>query len=212
MRRLSILLPILVVCCTTQSSSPPATTTVSEAPATPQITVATPPPPVPEEGLRPNENLIFGHNYKFALATPAGLNSDAELARNLRIDAIFYPPGSGWNDELSLSSRVLPKTATAGLAEVITQDEAEYKDATPAVVVTEQPPIPLSNGAQARVRYFVEDPHSLHEAVAYIDQRDTVALIVLRGNSDEQFKKSLPLFDALVRSYRNLDNTSAGSH
>jgi hypothetical protein len=166
--------------------------------------------PVPEEGLRPNENLIFGHGYKFALVTPTGLLSDSELARNLRIAALFYPPGSSWNDALALTSRVLEKTSTSGLAEIVAQDEAQYREATPAVEISDQPSIPLSTGASARVRSFRDEPHSLHEVVAYIDQSTTVALVVLRTNSDEEFKKGMPLFDALVRSYRNLDVPAGG--
>jgi hypothetical protein len=203
MRRLSILFPLLAVCCATQPSAPvpstpPAVTTL------PTTTTAVPPAPAAEEGIGPNENLVFGHDFKFALTTPPGLVTDSELARNLRFAAIFYPPGSSWNDELALSARVLDKSATVGLAEVMAQDEAQYKDVNPGIEITDQPPIPLSTGKEARVRYFRFESNSLHEAVAYIDQPQTVALIVLRTNSDEEFKKALPLFDGLVRSYRNL--------
>lgn len=208
MRRLSILLPLLIIGCATRHPSP-----APVASAAPQTAVIAPQPPAPEEGLRPNENLIFGHNYKFALTTPVGLVSDGELARNLRIDAIFYPPGSSWNDALALSSRVMEKTDGVGLPEIMAQDEAQYKQSTPAVEITEQPAIPLSTGAEAKVRYFRDEAHSLHEAVAYVDQPKTGALIVLRANSDEEFKKGMPLFDALVRSYRNLDaSTAEGVH
>jgi hypothetical protein len=208
MRRLSIFSLLLVVSCATQQ--PSGAPTPQPATTAPQAEVVAPSAPAPEEGLRPNENLIFGHGYKFALVTPAGLISDGELARNLRIGALFYPPGSSWNDALAFTARVVEKTATAGLAEIVAQDEAQYKESTPAVEISEQPSIPLSSGASARVRSFRDEPHSLNEAVAYIDQSKTVALVVLRANSNEEFKKGWPLFDALVRSYRNLEVPAGG--
>lgn len=207
MRRLSIFLLLLIVSCATQQPSPAPTPTATTAP---RVEAVAPQAPAPEEGLRPNEILIFGHGYKFALVTPTGLLSDSELAKNLRVVAIFYPPGGSWNDALALSARVLEKTPTVGLAEIVAQDEAQYKDSTPGVQISDLPSIPLSTGASARVRSFREEPHSLNEAVAYIDQSKTVALIVLRGNSDEDFKKGMPLFEALVRSYRNLEVPAGG--
>jgi hypothetical protein len=212
MRKLSILLFLTVISCSSQQQSPapvPRTTAAAAAEVPPPAVVA-PPVPVVEEGLRPNENLIFGHNYKFALVTPVGMMTDPELARNLRIDAVFYPPEGSWNDAVALTTRVMQKTATVGFAEIVAQDEAQYKTSTPAVEISEQAPIPLPEGASVRVRYFRDDFHSLHEAVAYLDRPKTVILIVLRGNSDEEFKKGLPLLDTLVRSYRNLDVSSAG--
>ena len=176
----------------------------------PQTTVAAPTAPLVEEGIRPNENLIFGHDYKFAVTTPDGLISDSELARNLRVGAIFYRPGSAWNDELALTARVMPKGATVGLPEIMAQDDAQYKEVNPGIEVSDQPSIPLSNGKEARVRYFRFVSNSLHEAVAYIDQPATVVLIVLRTNDDEEFKKGLPILDTLVRSYRNLSASAGG--
>jgi len=155
-------------------------------------------------GLGDNDAVLYGDNYVFAVARPQGWTVDAESAKDLGVDAVFFPAGSSWQGPVTMYPRIWQKAASLTLADVMDDDLQQYRQANPSVAVEEGSSISISPSISGRVRYFKSATPELHEAVAYIDQSQTVAVLVLRATTEPRFKEALPAFEAFVRSYRAL--------
>jgi hypothetical protein len=156
-------------------------------------------------GLRENESVLSGRNYVFALTSPPNWIADSEAGRGAGVDTVFYPSGSSWNGPVSFYPRVWQKNPGDTVATVIAADLAQYQMASPDVEMMERPAIPISVSATGQLRLYRSQAHGLREAVAYIDQSQTVVLLVLRAKDDTVFERSLQSFEEFVRSYRPLE-------
>lgn len=59
----------------------------------------------------------------------------------------------------------------------------------------------LSDNKAAIVKYFYDSTNSNYEAVAYIDEKSVVVLIVLSSRDREDYESSIEPFKDLVSSY-----------
>jgi pantothenate synthetase len=150
-------------------------------------------------GLSEDECVLYGEDYLFALTKPSGWIVDTEVGKEHGIDAVFAPA----DGSVSIYPQVWQKQGTLTLTDVIEQDLAEFRRATPEVEALEAPQMRLADGLMVSVRRFDLGQGS-REAVAYIDQLLVVVVIVLRAEDAAAFERAWPAFEALVQSYRPL--------
>jgi hypothetical protein len=148
--------------------------------------------------------LMFGNGFGFWLEPPAGWVLDASAGRANGAYGTFYRQGESWRAGAAVmyaSSMSKSNDGVADAAAAAAKDAASLRAESPGMRVEEAPALPTGDGRTALVRYFRAAPGGNVEAVAYVDEHDVVALVVLSARSEQAFAAALPDFARLVATY-----------
>ncbi len=149
--------------------------------------------------------IVYGKDHVFALSAPKGWVLDNTSGVKMGLHAVFYPKGSSWeNSAAVMYANTIRKNLDQKetLNQVIEADLDGYKKHSPTVKVADAGQLPTKHEAQkAIVKYFSGDRNGRFEAVAYIDEKKTVIVLVLTAKTKKDFEDALPNFKELVASY-----------
>jgi hypothetical protein len=139
------------------------------------------------------------------VVVPGGWVADDSSGMGARIRVVFYPRGETWKTA-STVMYVNPFHQDAGavkpVEQMIARDLDDFHKHSPTGKVITAEPIKTRNGQTGQVRYFAPDGNRPLEAVAYMEEKTLVNLIVLSAREPEAFKRALPAFHDLVFQYR----------
>jgi hypothetical protein len=149
--------------------------------------------------------IVYGSGHAFAIEAPDGWVLDNAAGKSQGLQAVFYREGSDW---VSAKGVMYTNAATKGkgpetLQELIDYDVAQFRARAPQLKVTAGHDLATGSG-KAVVRLFEGDEHGNFEAVAYIDEKSTIVMLVLTARTRELFEKEYPSFEKLVGSYEFL--------
>ena len=149
--------------------------------------------------------IVYGKDHAFAIAAPRGWILDSESGKSQGLHAVFYETGSDWASAMNVmytnSARKCEGQRT--VEELMAYDLAQFRKHSPTLEVTEPSSIPTRKGT-ALVRRFTGDQHGNYEAVAYIDEEQTIIMLVLSSRTKNGFDEAYPSFEELVKSYQFL--------
>lgn len=148
--------------------------------------------------------LLFGDDHVFAVTPPTGwmVDDTSGLGSNIRV--VLYPKGSRWKDAstvMYVNPLHAEKNAPVSLVQMVNRDADSFRKAVPGGRVTAAPALTTDRKQTAQVRYFSKPGAEPDEAVAYIEEKGLVMLLVMSSKSAAGFKSALPAFQQLVRSY-----------
>jgi len=149
--------------------------------------------------------IVHGEQHAFLIEAPPGWVLDNQSGVSQGLNAVFYPKGSSWSEASAVMYASMAGKKKEGLntvQEVIDHDLAKFKRGNPKITMTKGRPIKTADGKTAQVCLFRGDQWGNQEAVAYINEKNVVAILVLSSRSQSDFQKSLPAFEKLVASYR----------
>lgn len=154
-----------------------------------------------KDGTKIPGGLFFGAGHAYILNAPKGWVLDNVSGRSQGLVGVFYPKGGSWENSLAVMySRVQPREGRTFDA-MIKEDLAFMQKQKPALKVSEQLPIPYGrHGKKASIRYLDSGPREF-EAVAYMEEKNWVVLVVLTARSQEERSSALPAFRELVQSF-----------
>ncbi len=137
----------------------------------------------------------------FSLDAPSGWVEDNSVALDNRLNAVYYPENSSWNESSTvIYSNIEDLNEEKTMKDIITWDIANYKIGAGDLKVTTQPTINIKKGMKATVKYITGTSYESFEAVAYVQIEDHVVIVVLSSKSQEDFDKSISAFEDLVAS------------
>jgi hypothetical protein len=146
--------------------------------------------------------ILYGDDHAFFVNAPEGWVLDNTSGVSQGLHAVFYPKGESWEKAVAV---MYVNTAKRGESEtvftLIEGDTARFRQNNPDVRVEKEPPIAMSKGGKAEVRYFTGDQWGNSEAIAYIEEETIFVLIVLTSRTKEAFESAKLAFGDLVRSY-----------
>jgi hypothetical protein len=148
--------------------------------------------------------IVYGEGYAFLLEAPKGWVLDTRSGVPDGLQAVFYPRGSSWSNSPTVMYAAWANKKKEGvttLQQIIDKDVVRFKKDDPAMVITEGRPLKTGDGKTALVRLFKGDQGGNFEAVAYVDEKAGVAVLVLTCRKQTAFNKALPAFEKLVSSY-----------
>lgn len=156
--------------------------------------------------------VVYGPGHAFSLDAPAQWVLDNQSGVDQGLQAVFYPTGKSWtNSPAVMYANVYLKKdqKDENAATVAARDIADFSKHSRTFKVLDADPLPVGDLADdkprtALVKYFSGDNFGNFEAVAYINESKVVVMLVLSARKEEEFKKSLPIFAELVRSYHFL--------
>jgi hypothetical protein len=148
--------------------------------------------------------LLYGQDHAIAFDTPPNWVLDNKSGVEQGLYAVFYPTGSTWANSITIMylNTIVKKGRT--FDQVLAGDAAAFKNTTKM----DAGAFPTGDGKKAVVRYFMPTGQGNYEAVAYVNEKNIVALLVMSSRDKAHFQASLPSFQKLIGSYHFLDKTS----
>ena len=149
--------------------------------------------------------IVYGKEHAFLIEAPEGWVLDNKSGVSQGSHAVFYPKGSSWSEAPAVMYANTANKKDKGITtaqELIDIDFAKFKKKNPSIVMTESRSLKTGDGKTALVRLFQGDQWGNSEAVAYIDGKAIVAILVLSSRNQAAFQDALPAFEKLVTSYR----------
>ena len=151
-----------------------------------------------------NQGLIYGEDHSFWLAAPKGWVLDNQAGVSHGLHAVFYPKGSTWaNATVVMYANVAHKgkKGEETLQTLMDGDVARFRERAPKLVVKRAKDLTTKDKKKAVVRHFSGDAWGNSEAVAYIDEKKVIVILVMTSKTKKGFEASLPAFAELVGSY-----------
>jgi hypothetical protein len=125
---------------------------------------------------------------------------------------VLYPQGSSWDQADSvIYPNIAEKQPGQTLQQLMANDLDGFRQRFPKMNVVEARDLPAGEGAAAKVRVFYGVNQGSFELVAYVDEPQVVALLVLSSRSKEALGEALPAFREVLKSYVYMDMTTGAS-
>lgn len=157
-------------------------------------------------GKQQRAALVFGDRHALTLRAPDGWMLDTRSGRAQGLQAVFYPHGERWaaSPSVMYCQVVARGKDIADRNAMIQYDQNRFRSSGPTAVIASGDSIVSGNGTRIPTSRFSGGARGTIEAVAYIEERSVVVLVVLSCRSPEIFERSLPAFRQLVGSYKFL--------
>lgn len=151
-----------------------------------------------------NGGILYGEGFAFGFQAPPGWVLDNQVAVDSGLDAVFYPRGQTWQKSPVVAYCLgRPRTAKVKTAADAVQDTLAdmHRKGNPNSKATKMPPLKLKLGGTAEIYYYTGDKFGNYEAAAYIVEEKTISYFILTSRKKDLFTRSIPAFQALVKSY-----------
>ncbi len=150
--------------------------------------------------------MLFGEDHAFAVTAESGWVLDNQSAVNQGLHMVFYPKGKTWsNSPVIIYGRSVSITHAPTIKAKVEQTVSDFRKNGSLDYSSEaKPQIVLSGGRKAEIYYYSVDQWGNYEAVAYIQETDTINFLVFHSRTNENFEKYIRDFQKIVSSYQNL--------
>ena len=147
--------------------------------------------------------IVYAEGGGFMMSGPRGWIADRAVGERLGTCCVYYPEGSTWDNAETV---MYPNIATKRegqktLKEFMANDLAGFQKDNPEMTFTDGEPISLKDKRSALVRYFYGVNQKSFEAVAYIDQENVIALIVVSPKTQKGLSNAMPLLREVLQNY-----------
>ncbi len=138
---------------------------------------------------------------------PKGWIADHETGQSMGLCCVFYPTGSTFDDAETV---IYPNIATKGpgqatLKEFMEYDLSDFREHNPGMTYEDAEDLPMKSKRVAKLRYFHGVNKGSSEAIAYIDEEKTIALIVVSSQTQKGLNGAMPLLRDILQSYAYMD-------
>jgi hypothetical protein len=182
-------------------------------PSTPAGNLSTSQLKVPSAAASPeNAAIIYSDHGGFMISVPKGWVLDRATGQKMGTCCVLYPQGSSWDQADSvIYPNIAEKQPGQTLQQLMANDLDGFRQRFPKMNVVEAHDLPAGEGAAAKVRVFYGVNQGSFELVAYVDEPQVVALLVLSSRSKEALGEALPAFREVLKSYVYMDMTTGAS-
>ena len=164
------------------------------------------------QASKENAAIIYSDHGGFMISVPKGWVLDRATGQKMGTCCVLYPQGSSWDQADSvIYPNIAEKQAGQTLQQLMASDLDGFRQRFPQMNVVEARDLPAGEGAAAKVRLFYGVNQGSFELVAYVDEPQVVALLVLSSRSKEALGEALPAFREVLKSYVYMDMTTGAS-
>ncbi|HKT67877.1 MAG TPA: hypothetical protein VJP83_00505 [Terriglobales bacterium] len=159
-----------------------------------------------------NAAIIYSDHGGFMISVPKGWVLDRAVGQKMGTCCVLYPQGSSWDQADSvIYPNIAEKQTGQTLQQLMASDLDGFRQRFPKMDVVEARDLPAGESAAAKVRVFYGVNQGSFELVAYVDEPQVVALLVLSSRSKEALGEALPAFREVLKSYVYMDMTTGAS-
>jgi hypothetical protein len=153
---------------------------------------------------------LYGQDYAFMVSAPPGWVFDDNAGRSQGVIVVFYREGESWQDGKAVMYANVTykhKGHEDTLADVIRSDIGQMRRNMPNQRAQPASALRTGVGGSATVYTFTpiksktQNSQTPWEEVAYIDGPKSVIIFVLTVRTEAAYRKTMPDFNQLVRSY-----------
>ena len=153
----------------------------------------------------PNGGIIETKTDAFFVSAPKGWVFSFEEGQRSGLEAVMYPLGSNWADAPTVfyvNTAHLNNTSQKNVNDVIEHDIERIKAANASVNIEYGTTLNTGKRKNAAITlYVLGNQYDNYEAVAYIQEDNMVAILVMSTRDHELFQRHFPDFVYLVESY-----------
>ena len=159
-----------------------------------------------------NAAIIYSDHGGFMISVPKGWVLDRATGQKMGTCCVLYPQGSTWDQaESVIYPNIAEKQPGQTLQNLMASDVSGFRQRFPKMNVAEARDLPAGDSQLAKVRFFYGVNQGSYELVAYVDEPQVVALLVLSSRSKEAMGEALPAFREVLKSYVYMDMTTGAS-
>jgi hypothetical protein len=146
--------------------------------------------------------ILTAEGGSFLIEGPKGWIADRKVGRRLGVCCVYYPRGSWDTAETVMYPNIVTKSpGRATVKALMDADLAKFRQDNPSLSYVDGQDISLPHGRTAKLRYFHGVNQRSSEAVAYIDEENIVALVVLSSKTEKGLSAALPLLRKVLETY-----------
>lgn len=159
-----------------------------------------------------NAAIIYSDHGGFMISVPKGWTLDRATGERMGTCCVLYPQGSSWDQaESVIYPNIAEKQPGQTLQQLMSNDLDGFRQRFPKMNVAEARDLPAGDSQLAKVRFFYGVNQGSYELVAYVDEPQVVALLVLSSRSKEAMGEALPAFREVLKSYVYMEMTTGAS-
>lgn len=151
--------------------------------------------------------IVYGEDWAYIIKAPSGWIMDSNTWSSRGIYALFYKQGTAFkapNPIIYINSSGLGDTSTAALGDYIKQDVQSYTS-DPNNTVTELTTFITHLKAEVRIFKFDIGHGKQYEMIGYLQQKNTVHMIILAVFSEKDMKENLSRLYEVIDSFSPMD-------
>ncbi|HLK32425.1 MAG TPA: hypothetical protein VKT29_05005 [Terriglobales bacterium] len=181
-------------------------------PATVPSAASVPKLKMPTVAEQQSAAIIYSEHGGFMVSVPKGWVLDRATGERMGTCCVLYPQGSSWDQADSvIYPNIAEKQQGQTLQQLMESDLAGFRQRFPKMNVVEARDLPAGDSQLAKVRFYYGVNQGSYELVAYVDEPQVVALLVLSSRSKEAMGEALPAFREVLKSYVYMDMASGAS-
>lgn len=152
------------------------------------------------------EGMLFGNNHAFKITATTGWVLDNQNAVSQGIHMAFYPKHKTWaNSPVIMYGRSISTSQMPNIKSQVDQTVRDFhKNNSPNYKAEKRGLVSLFEDKKAEIYYFSGDQWGNYEAVAYVQEKDTINYLVFNSREKKSFDKYIGDFYKIVSSYRNV--------
>ena len=157
--------------------------------------------------LANNTGVIWGRGHLYTLTAPKGWVLDNKSGEANGLKAVFHPEGGSWKKSPTVMyTNVFLKTAkTRSTKDLIELTKANVKVKSPKVKVEDAGKVRSLTENDIVIKRWKNNLDNI-ELVGYADINKVIVIFVLSGRSEGEFKKAIPSFKELLKSFKFLSH------
>ena len=130
------------------------------------------------------------------------------------VKLVFFPKGGGFHKSKSIVyvNEIRKQGGSLTVREVVNDLETKYSAHSPGLQSTIATPIQTQEGRTAEVMVYTgsRDPRQAQEAVAFLEEKDKVIIVVLTAMNTDNWDVDYGAFQEIVRGYCHFSCDSPG--
>jgi hypothetical protein len=150
--------------------------------------------------------IVEPNRYSYTFGVPTGWEFSFEEGKQFGLRLVFFPHGGDFHtaNTVIYVNEVCPSNCTGTLTGTIQQTIDNAKRHSPNLKVEAAKPIPISTGGEASIRILSgsRDVRQAREAMAFIEHKETVVLVVLTTKNISTWESDYKAFEAIVKGHK----------
>jgi hypothetical protein len=146
------------------------------------------------------------NKYSYTVGVPQGWDFSFAQAQEFGARLVLFPKGGSFHESNSVIyiNELCKSGCTGATQRSIERTIEDSKEDSPALQVATQSPIRLETGEEAPVRIFTgaRDPRQAKEALAFIEHKDALILVVLTTQNTRNWVEDYAAFQQVVSGHR----------
>ncbi len=161
---------------------------------------------IADDSLGAETGIVYGDNHAYMVRAPGGwvLDNQSGIAQGQH--AVFYPRGGDWANSpavMYVNSASKAGDDIENVEALIKIDTIGFRSEFPDAIFYDTTAIETKDEKIAKVVCF---EYTNFESVAYIEEPESISILVLTARDKESFKDAFPSFLELVKSYFFITN------